>query len=72
LNYYLTRFERYPEHYKNVIVYKSTDDKKFAHYTQCYKSVRGYYISKKEYDKIVETENVIHRFVTLSIKHTAA
>ena len=72
LEYYLDKFERYPQHYKNVVVYKSTDDKKFAHYAQCYKSVRGYYISKKEYESILETENVIHRFVTLGVKHNAA
>lgn len=71
LNRYLKRFESSPEHYRNVIVIKSTDDKRFAHFPECRKSVRGYYVTEKDYNNL-KTENVIHQFVTLGIRHTAA
>lgn len=66
LNYYLDRFENYPSHYRDVIVYKSSDDKKYAHFPKCYKSVRGYYITKEEYNNIVANEDIIRRYVTLT------
>ena len=68
MEYYVDMFERYPNHYKNPIIYKSTDDKRFAHYPKCHKSVRGFFITKKEYLDAVKTENVVTRFVTLGIK----
>lgn len=72
LQYYKDRFDNYPTHYKNVFIYVSTDDKKYAHYPSCYKSVRGWYISKEEYDTLKETEKVIYQVQTLSINHYAA
>jgi hypothetical protein len=55
-----------------VFIYVSTDDKEYAHYSKCYKSVRGYYISKEEYDTLKETEKVIYELQTLGINHCAA
>jgi hypothetical protein len=72
LQYYKYRFDNYPTHYKNVFIYVSTDDKKYAHYPSCYKSVRGWYISKEEYDTLKETEKVIYELQTLGINHSAA
>ena len=72
LQYYKDRFDYYPTHYKNVFIYVSTDDKKYAHYSKCYKSVRGYYISKEEYDTLRETEKIIYSLQTLGLNHCAA
>jgi hypothetical protein len=72
LQYYKDRFDEYPTHYKNLFIYVSTDDKKYAHYSACYKSVRGYYISKEEYDTLRETEKVIYSLQTLGLNHCAA
>lgn len=72
LQYYKNRFDNYPKHYNNVFIYVSTDDKKYAHYSKCYKSVRGYYISKEEYDTLRETEKVIYSLQTLGLNHCAA
>ena len=69
LERYKTRFGRYPDHYRDVLVFTSTDDKKFCHYSQCYRSVRGYYITKEEYDRAAREENVIFRMQTLSARH---
>ena len=59
VQYYLNRFESYPSHYKDVIVFTSTDDKKFAHYPKCYKSVRGYYVTEKEYTAYKTNEKIL-------------
>ena len=73
LDYYKGKFDNYPKHYKDVFVFVSTDDKKYAHYTKCYSSVRGYYISKDEYNKLKETEKVIYSVQTLGVnQHQAA
>jgi hypothetical protein len=72
LDYYKDMFDKYPEHYKNPFIYVSTDDKMYAHYSSCYKSVRGWYISKEEYYTLKETEKVIYELQTLGINHCAA
>ena len=66
INYYLDLFERYPKHYQNPYVFTSTDDKRFAHCTECRKSVRGEYITKKQFDEQRANENVIRQFMTFS------
>ena len=65
IKYYQDRFERYPSHYQNLIVFTSTDDKKFAHYPKCRKGVRGYYVTEEEY-------NEYKQYQTLGIRHIAA
>lgn len=72
INYYLKRFENYPEYYRNVVVVESTNDKAYAHMTQCYRSVRGCYINREQYNEVLRTEKVLYRFVTLGIRHDAA
>ena len=65
-------FENNPKHYRNPFVFVSTDDKKYAHYTACYKSVRGYFISKKQYDTLKANEKVILEWQSLGIVRKAA
>ena len=69
LNYYFKRFETYSSYYQNAFVFTSTDDKKYAHYTKCRKSVRGYYIDFDEFNKLRETENIVNQY---NVKHQAA
>lgn len=71
LDYYKRKFELYPAQYKNVFVYVSTDDKQYAHYSKCYRSVYGYYITKSEFDMLRNTEKLIYNTQTLSV-HVAA
>lgn len=68
IQYYKDMFEGNPSHFQNVIIFTSTDDKKFAHYPKCQKSVRGYYITKDEYNAYKENEKI----ETLGIRHIAA
>jgi hypothetical protein len=72
LEYYFKKFETYASHYRNVFVFTSTDDKKYAHYAKCRKSVRGYYITKKEFDTLRKRENIISHNQILGIKTKAA
>ena len=74
MKYYFNKFETYTSHYQNAFVFSSTDDKKYAHYTKCRKSVRGYYIDSDEFNNLRETENIIIQYQTLGInvKHHAA
>lgn len=74
LKYYFNKFEKYASHYQNVFVFTSTDDKKYAHYTKCRKSVRGHYIDFDKFNNLRETENIINHYQTLGInvKHQAA
>lgn len=74
LKYYFNKFETYASHYQNVFVFTSTDDKKYAHYTKCRKSIRGYYIDFDEFNNLRETENIIIQYQTLgvNVKHHAA
>ena len=72
LDYYKDKFDLYPNHYKNVFVFVSSDDKKYAHFAACHSGVRGYYISKEEFDSLRANENVIYAVQTLGINHRAA
>lgn len=69
LEYYFKKFETYASHYRNVFVFTSTDDKKYAHYTKCRKSVSGYYIGFDEFNRLRETENIVNQY---NVKHQAA
>ena len=69
LKYYFKRFETYASYYQNAFVFTSTDDKKYAHYTKCRKSVSGYYIDFDEFNRLRETENIINQY---NVKHQAA
>ena len=68
LGYYFNKFETYASYYQNAFVFTSIDDKKYAHYTKCRKSVRGYDISFDEFNNLRETENIISQYQTLGIK----
>jgi hypothetical protein len=59
LNSYKRRFERNPNHFRDVFLFASNDDKAYAHYPRCHSGVRGYYIPKSEYDNCRETQNLI-------------
>ena len=72
IQHYLDSFERYPSHYKDVIVFTSTDDKKFAHFPKCRKGVRGYYVTEEEYKAYKTNEKILFQYQTLGIRHTAA
>lgn len=72
VDYYYKKFEKCPSHFKDVFVFRSTDDKTYAHFTQCYKSVRGYFISKQEFDHLRETTDIIVCSTTLGLKRKAA
>ena len=68
VNYYIGEFEANPYHYKNPFIFKSNDDKAFAHFPVCRSAIRGGFITKAEYDRRLKEENVIHRFVSLSAR----
>lgn len=72
LEYYQNKFETYTSKYQNVFVFTSTDDKKYAHYPKCHKSVRGRYITEEEFVTLRETENIITSQQILENKTKAA
>ena len=72
LDYYERWFEMYPDYYRNVYVYISSDDVKYAHYRTCYRSIRGYYIDKAEFDVLRGSENLVYNIQTLGIGGHAA
>jgi hypothetical protein len=72
LQFYENKFVCYPSHFKDVIVFTSTDDKKFAHYTKCRKRVMGFYITEEEYKAYKSNEKILFQYQTLGIRHTAA
>ncbi len=72
LDYYKQKFEKHANHYKDVFVYVSKDDKKYAHYPQCYKSVRGWYIDHTEFEKLRTQEKIIFSYTMLQLKRNAA
>lgn len=59
IEYYKKVFNCYPHHYQQPIIFKSTDDKAWAHYPQCRRRVSGYTIGKDTYDYYKETEEEI-------------
>ena len=68
LNRYLDYFEAYPSHYGNAYIIKSSDDKEFAHYPDCRKSVRGFFITEKEFNDGKKKYKVIHEYQTLNAR----
>lgn len=63
IEYYKSLFNKYLHYYQEPIIFTSTDDKAYAHYRECRKSVRGYYIDKEEYNHIKESENIIYQTI---------
>ena len=61
VDYYIKYFERYPHHYVKPIIFTSRDDKMFANYTECRKSIRGWYVDEFEYNYHLETDDVIYQ-----------
>lgn len=59
VDYYKKVFEYYPHHYQQPIIFKSNDDKAWAHYRECRRRVSGYTIDKDTYDYYKETEEEI-------------
>ena len=72
LEYYQHLVDHNPQHFQNVFVFTSTDDKKYAHYPKCRQRIRGYYIDVDTFNKLRETENIISHEQTLDIKTKAA
>jgi len=72
IDYYIEHFKRYPSHYKKAIIFKSTDDKAYAHYRKCRGGVRGFYIEKEQYELNKECEEIIYITETLGLAHSAA
>lgn len=66
VDYYKDLFETNPHIYKNPYIFKSTDDKRFAHYPECRGGVRGYYISREEFEAQRAKETLIANYQSLS------
>lgn len=67
LEYYKRYFQNYPKHYLDAVVFTSTDDTKYAHFSECRRGIRGYYISKEEYISAKENNNIIFESQTLTV-----
>ena len=52
INDYLLRFKNSPSFYKDAIIIVSTDDKTYANYTKCYRAIRGFRVTKDEYESM--------------------
>ena len=72
IDYYINRLQSYSSFYKDPYFFTSTDDKRFAHYSSCRKSIRGFYISEEVFNEQRAKENIIKAFQTLSITNEAA
>lgn len=72
LDFYKEKFEKYPNYFRNPFIFVSTDDKKYAHYTKCYKGFRGYFIPENEFKTLRASEKLIYDMQTLGIKHKVA
>lgn len=68
VQYYKNLFESNPHHYVKPIIFRSDDDKAFAHYPQCRKRVAGYYTDKETYNRYAESDDneFIYKAVVLS------
>lgn len=51
---FIKRFTRYNDYYMDVVWFTSEDNAKYAMFSECRKSVRGFYISKQEYYTLKE------------------
>ena len=72
IGYYVKRIEMIPLFYRKAIIFKSEDDKAYAHYRVCRKSVRGWYIDKKTYESNKNCEELIYDNYKLLVRHSAA
>lgn len=50
--YYVHKLARYKHHYQEPIWFTSKDDKKYGHYSACRNSVRGFFITEREYSSL--------------------
>ena len=66
IDYYKQIFDYYPSHYQNPIIFTSTDDKTYANYRECRRSVRGWFVEQEDYEFAKRCENVIYQMETLS------
>lgn len=58
VEFHMKRFER--NNYYDVFMFKSCDDKRFAHCRECRNGVWGNYISHAEFDQLKATEDVFY------------
>ena len=70
VNEYISHFKRYPHYYRKPIIFKSTDDKAYAHYRVCRGSIRGFYIDEETYELNKECEEIV--YCETIVKHSAA
>jgi hypothetical protein len=52
INYFTARFSQHPDSFKKWFMFTSNDDKLYAHFPKCTKGIRGYYITKAEYENL--------------------
>lgn len=71
LDYYIDKIESNPSFFLNPFMYVSTNDKKYAHFPVCHTGMRGWYITKDEYENAKITEKLIIGWQTLSAKRVA-
>lgn len=51
-------FERNPHRFKDVVMFKSSDDKRFASFSACRTRISGHYISLEEHNKLKEQYSI--------------
>ena len=60
VEFHMKRFERNYYYVKDVFMFKSTDDKRFAHCRECRNGVWGHFITHEEYDRLRATEDIFY------------
>lgn len=68
---YVKMFKRHTRYYKNAVIIKTDDDKRFGNWTECYCRVRGFYLPKSEVSEIMRNREVVYGEES-STKHLAA
>ena len=66
LDYYKNIVEVYPHRYVKPIIFTSSDDKTYAHYRACRRSIRGFYTTEEDYNYIKNNENILFDFALYS------
>lgn len=51
INEYLRDFINYPRIFKDGFIFKTNDDKTFAHYVVCRKRIRGFYTTQEKFEE---------------------
>jgi hypothetical protein len=59
IDYYRSYLLKYPDHFQNPIIYTSTNDIEYSRYALCRSSIRGFYISEEEYDRVISEEKIL-------------